>query len=155
MNRITQCLHGKGTVSAVMNHGTAICQARVPRILRDRKGRLSSGTSPTAATFPAPTATAARPRTARYKGELSTTEALAFIDNLAIAGIPLVIFTGGEPSVPPISRQLADHSREAGISTALSTNGTLITDEVAGKIKACGIEGAGSRLTGQPRRKPS
>ena len=88
----------------------------------------------------------------QIQGELSTTEALAFIDNLAAAGIPLVIFTGGEPLVRPDIWQLADHSREAGIKTALSTNGTLITDEVAGRSRPAGSSTQGSRLTGQPHK---
>jgi radical SAM protein with 4Fe4S-binding SPASM domain len=147
MNRITQCLHGKGTVSAVMKHRHGDVPARYlafsgmrrPVVFWNLTDRCnlacthcysrSAPDSPTA-------------------GELSTTEALAFIDDLAAAGIPLVIFTGGEPLVRPDIWQLAEHCREVGIKTALSTNGTLITDEVAGKIKAAGIEYAGISLDG-------
>ncbi len=147
MNRITQCLHGKGTVSAVMKHRHGDMPARYlafsgmrrPVVFWNLTDRCNlSCTHCYSRSAPdSPT-----------QGELSTTEALAFIDDLAAAGIPLVIFTGGEPLVRPDIWQLADHCREAGIKTALSTNGTLITDEVAGKIKACGIEYAGISLDG-------
>ena len=33
----------------------------------------------------------------RYEGELTTEEALAFIDDLAAFNVPVILFTGGEP----------------------------------------------------------
>ena len=78
----------------------------------------------------------------------TTAEARTFIDDLAASNVPLVIFTGGEPLVRPDIWELAEYSRENGIKTALSTNGTLITDEVAKKIKHSGIEYAGISLDG-------
>lgn len=80
--------------------------------------------------------------------ELTTAEAHAFIDDLSAAGVPLVIFTGGEPIARPDLWELAEHCREKGITTALSTNGTLITEEIAGKIARSGIEYAGISLDG-------
>jgi radical SAM protein with 4Fe4S-binding SPASM domain len=147
MNRITQCLHGKGTVSAVMKHRHGDVPARYlafsgmrrPVVFWNLTDRCNlacmhcySRSAPDSPT----------------QGELSTPEALAFIDDMAAAGIPLVIFTGGEPLVRPDIWQIAEHCRDKGIKTALSTNGTLITDEVAAKIKACGIEYAGISLDG-------
>lgn len=147
MNRITQCLHGKGTVSAVMKHRHGEMPARYlafsgmrrPVVFWNLTDRCNlSCTHCYSRSAPdSPT-----------NGELSTREALAFIDNLAASGIPLVIFTGGEPLVRPDIWELAEHCRDLGIKTALSTNGTLITDEVAGKIKASGIEYAGISLDG-------
>jgi radical SAM protein with 4Fe4S-binding SPASM domain len=81
-------------------------------------------------------------------GELTTAEARAFIDDLAASKIPLVIFTGGEPLVRPEIWELAEYCRENGIKTALSTNGTLISDDVAKKIKQSGIEYVGISLDG-------
>ncbi len=80
--------------------------------------------------------------------ELTTAEALAFIDDLAVSGVPLVIFTGGEPLLRADLWELADYCRSKRIKTALSTNGSLITADVAQKIKACGIEYAGISLDG-------
>jgi Fe-coproporphyrin III synthase len=147
MNRITQCLHGKGTVSAVMKHRHGEMPARYlafsgmrrPVVFWNLTDRCNlscthcySRSAPDRSTV----------------DELSTREALAFIDDLAASGIPLVIFTGGEPLVRPDIWELAKHCRDLGIKTALSTNGTLITDEIAGKIKTSGIEYAGISLDG-------
>jgi radical SAM protein with 4Fe4S-binding SPASM domain len=82
------------------------------------------------------------------EGELTTAEALAVIDDLAGMGVPLILFTGGEPLVREDLWDLACHARGRGLKMALSTNGTLITPEVARKIKACGIEYAGISLDG-------
>jgi radical SAM protein with 4Fe4S-binding SPASM domain len=84
----------------------------------------------------------------QISGELTTGEARAFIDDLAAAKIPLVIFTGGEPLVRPDIWELAEYCREKGIKTALSTNGTLVNGDVAKKIKQSGIEYAGISLDG-------
>jgi len=147
MNRITQCLHGKGTVSALMKHRhgempsryLAFSGMRRPVVFWNLTDRCNlSCTHCYSRSAPdSPT-----------NGELSTREALAFIDDLAASGIPLVIFTGGEPLVRPDIWELAEHCRDRGIKTALSTNGTLISDDVAGKIKASGIEYAGISLDG-------
>lgn len=80
--------------------------------------------------------------------ELSLAEAHAFIADLAEIKIPLLMFTGGEPLVRPDFWDLAGYAKECGITTAISSNGTLITKEIAGKIKDCGIEYAGISLDG-------
>lgn len=149
MNRITQCLHGRGTVSAVMKHRhgkgavpsqyLAFSGMRRPVVFWNLTDRCNlSCTHCYSASGPeSPTG-----------GELTTAEARAFIDDLAAAGIPLVIFTGGEPLVRSDLWELAEYCRAKGIKTALSTNGTLITGEVARKIKDSGIEYAGISLDG-------
>jgi len=147
MNRITQCLHGKGTVSAVMKHRhgdvpsryLAFSGMRRPVVFWNLTDRCNLACTHCYSRSGPDNPTA---------GELSTAQALAFIDDMATAGIPLVIFTGGEPLVRPDIWQLAERCREKGIKTALSTNGTLITDEVAAGIKAGGIEYAGISLDG-------
>jgi radical SAM protein with 4Fe4S-binding SPASM domain len=82
------------------------------------------------------------------EGELTTAEALDLIDDLAGMGIPLVLFTGGEPLMREDIWELARHARKKGIKMALSTNGTLITPEVACRIRESGIEYAGISLDG-------
>jgi len=149
MNRITQCLHGRGTVSAVMKHRhgsgevpaqyLAFSGMRRPVVFWNITNRCNlSCTHCYSRSDPS----------APVSGELSTTEALAFIDDLARAKIPLVIFTGGEPLVREDIWDLARHCRERGIHTALSTNGTLIDDRMAAKIRESGIAYAGISLDG-------
>ncbi len=149
MNRITQCLHGKGTVSAVMKHRQengpvpsrylAFTGVRRPVVFWNLTDRCNLACSHCYSR--------SGPECV-YGDELTTAEARAFIDDLAVAKVPLVIFTGGEPLVRPDIWDLAGYCRQNGIKTALSTNGTLITDRVAEKIKTSGIEYAGISLDG-------
>jgi radical SAM protein with 4Fe4S-binding SPASM domain len=80
--------------------------------------------------------------------ELTTPEALGVIDDLAGMGVPLILFTGGEPLMREDIWDLARHARGRGLKMALSTNGTLITPEIARRIRDCGIEYAGISLDG-------
>ena len=80
--------------------------------------------------------------------ELSTEEAQAFIEDLAQMKIPLLLFTGGEPLMRRDFWELTGHATAHGLKTALSTNGTLITHEVAARIKESGIEYVGISLDG-------
>jgi len=82
------------------------------------------------------------------EGELTTAEALGVIDDLADMGVPLILFTGGEPLMRADIWELATHARSRGLKMALSTNGTLITPDIARRIKESGIEYAGISLDG-------
>jgi radical SAM protein with 4Fe4S-binding SPASM domain len=148
VNRITQCLHGRGTVSAVMKHRhsgavpskyLAFAGMRRPVVFWNLTDRCNLSCTHCYSTSGPQSPT---------EGELTTAEARAFIDDLAASGVPLVIFTGGEPLIRPDIWELARYCRQRGIKTALSTNGTLITEEVAGKIRESGIEYAGISLDG-------
>ena len=79
---------------------------------------------------------------------LSTEEGKAFIRDLADFGVPVVLFSGGEPLLREDIFDLADFAREQGIRTVLSTNGTLITKEVADRIRDVGFAEAGISLDG-------
>ena len=83
-----------------------------------------------------------------YADELSTAEARAFIDDLAEFGAPVLLFSGGEPLVRPDVLALAAYAREKGLRPVLSTNGTLITREVAIRIKEAGVGYVGISLDG-------
>jgi len=72
------------------------------------------------------------------KAELSTDEALAFIDQVAPEK-PMIIFSGGEPLLRPDLFELAEYAREQGIRISLATNGTLLFPEMVGKIKKAGF----------------
>ncbi len=81
-------------------------------------------------------------------GELTTEEAMQVIDDLGGMGVPLILFSGGEPLLRKDIWNLARHARDRGLKMALSTNGTLITPDIAGRIRECGIEYAGISLDG-------
>ena len=65
----------------------------------------------------------------------TTEEALRLIDEMAEIRIPLTIMSGGEPLMRRDFFELASYARIKGIKLALSTNGTLITESVAKKLK--------------------
>lgn len=84
----------------------------------------------------------------KYQGELTTTEAKQFIDDLAEFKVPVLLFSGGEPLMRPDFFELAAYTVSKGIRPTLSTNGTLITREVAQKIKDIGVGYVGISLDG-------
>ena len=84
----------------------------------------------------------------KYDGELTTEEAKRFIDCLAEFRVPVLLFSGGEPLIRPDFFELAEYARDLGVRPTLSTNGTLITREVAQRIKDLGVGYVGISLDG-------
>ena len=84
----------------------------------------------------------------RYEGELSTEEARTMIDDLAGFGVPVLLFSGGEPLMRKDMLQLAAYAGEKGIRPVISTNGTLITRQKADEIVAAGVAYVGISLDG-------
>jgi 12,18-didecarboxysiroheme deacetylase len=85
-----------------------------------------------------------------YSGELTTEEGFALIDDLAQYGSPVLLFSGGEPLMRPDIYELIGHARSRGMRAVLSTNGTLITKEVARKLKDLDLSYVGVSLDGMP-----
>ena len=81
-------------------------------------------------------------------GEMDTSAGRAFIRDLADFGVPVILFSGGEPLLRKDLFLLASQARECGIRIALSTNGTLITDRLASQIKKLGFAEVGISLDG-------
>ena len=84
----------------------------------------------------------------KYQNELTTEEAKAFIDDLADFHVPVLLFSGGEPLIRPDFFELAEYAQKKGVRPTLSTNGTLITREVAARIKEIGVGYVGISLDG-------
>ena len=84
----------------------------------------------------------------KYEGELTTEEAKRFIDDLAEFRVPVLLFSGGEPLIRADFFELAEYARDKGVRPTLSTNGTLITREVAQRIKDLGVGYVGISLDG-------
>jgi radical SAM protein with 4Fe4S-binding SPASM domain len=72
--------------------------------------------------------------------ELNTEEAKRLIDELADAGVVIIAFSGGEPLMRKDFFEVADHARKNGIYVALASNGTLITREMASRLRDTGVE---------------
>ncbi|MFQ6099090.1 MAG: radical SAM protein, partial [Armatimonadota bacterium] len=83
-----------------------------------------------------------------YQGELTTDEGKALIRDLADFGVPALLFSGGEPLMRKDVFELASYARQLGVRPTLSTNGTLITPEVARRIKDAGFTYVGISLDG-------
>jgi radical SAM protein with 4Fe4S-binding SPASM domain len=81
-------------------------------------------------------------------GILTTEQARAFINDLAEFGVPVILFSGGEPLLRKDILELASFAKERGIRTALSTNGTLIAAETADKLKDASFAEVGISLDG-------
>ncbi|HOJ52758.1 MAG TPA: radical SAM protein [Syntrophales bacterium] len=72
--------------------------------------------------------------------ELSTEEGKRLIDMLAEEDeFRTLVFTGGEPLVRPDIFELLAHAKKAGLKNIIATNGTLIDEEMAFKLKENGV----------------
>lgn len=78
--------------------------------------------------------------------ELSTGEARQLIKEIKTAGFRIMIFSGGEPLMRPDIYELGAFATEQGLRVVMGTNGSLITPEVAGKMKDSGFMAAGVSL---------
>ncbi len=84
----------------------------------------------------------------RTPGEMNTAAGKAFIRDLADFGVPVILFSGGEPLLREDLFELASFAMEQGIRVALSTNGTLITKTIAKKASSVGFAEVGISLDG-------
>jgi putative heme d1 biosynthesis radical SAM protein NirJ2 len=75
--------------------------------------------------------------------ELGTGEARVMIDQIARAGFKIMIFSGGEPLLRPDIFELVAHAASRGLRPVFGSNGTLITAEVAARLKECGAAAMG------------
>ncbi|MBW1747067.1 MAG: 12,18-didecarboxysiroheme deacetylase, partial [Deltaproteobacteria bacterium] len=83
-----------------------------------------------------------------FDNELSTTEGKNLIDDLAEFGVPVILFSGGEPLVRKDLPELADYAVKKGMRAVISTNGTLITPQTARTLKDIGLSYVGISLDG-------
>jgi heme b synthase len=74
-----------------------------------------------------------------YANELSTEECYRLIDHIVEIGKPVLILSGGEPLLRRDIFQIAGYAVGKGLRVAMGTNGTLITEEIAAKLKAVPI----------------
>lgn len=79
----------------------------------------------------------------KQENELSTSEAFTMIDQIAKAGFKIMIFSGGEPLLRPDIFDLVAYATSKGLRPVFGTNGILITEEVAHRLKECGAMAMG------------
>lgn len=83
-----------------------------------------------------------------YEDELSTEEAKALIKDLVEMKAPVLLFSGGEPLIRKDIFELGKLAFDQGLRPVISSNGTLIDDEVAKKIKEAGFQYVGISIDG-------
>ena len=82
------------------------------------------------------------------EGELTNEEGRLLIDDLADFGVPVILFSGGEPLVRPDLVDLARYAVKKGIRAVISTNGTLISGDKAKELRDIGLSYVGVSLDG-------
>ena len=85
--------------------------------------------------------------------ELSTEEAKTLLEQIARAGFKIMIFSGGEPLIRPDILELVSYATSLGLRSVFGTNGTLITLEMAQKLKDAGAMGMGISLDSMDKKK--
>ncbi len=75
----------------------------------------------------------------KLEDELTTQEAKALIDQIHQVSSPLLILSGGEPLLRPDIFELIEYGSKKGLKMGLGSNGYLIDDSVAKKLKDAGI----------------
>jgi radical SAM protein with 4Fe4S-binding SPASM domain len=80
----------------------------------------------------------ARPRD--YTDELTTEEGKRLINQICEVSHPLLILSGGEPLLRRDIYELIEYGTQKGLRMGLGSNGALIDDSVAKKLKQSGIK---------------
>jgi 12,18-didecarboxysiroheme deacetylase len=81
--------------------------------------------------------------------ELALEEVKRVIDDLADFGVPVILFSGGEPLLRPDLPQMVDYAAKKGIRTVISTNGTLLTEKMIRAFDRIDISYIGISLDGK------
>ena len=71
--------------------------------------------------------------------ELTTSESKKLMDQISQVSRPLLILSGGEPLLRPDIFELIEYGAAKGLKMGLGSNGSLIDEAIARKLKAAGI----------------
>ncbi|CAH2212024.1 radical SAM/SPASM domain-containing protein [Tepidibacter aestuarii] len=80
--------------------------------------------------------------------ELTFEQIKKVVDDLATINVPVILLSGGEPLMRENIFEIIEYIKSKGINVSLSTNGSLITKDVARKLKNLGIGYVGISLDG-------
>jgi heme d1 biosynthesis radical SAM protein NirJ len=83
-----------------------------------------------------------------FPGELTTADVLHVMDDLKAFGVPVLILSGGEPLMRRDIFAISSRAKGLGFYVGLSTNGTLIDDALADRIRDVGFDYVGVSLDG-------
>jgi len=75
-----------------------------------------------------------------YENELTTEESFQLLDNIATFASPIIILTGGEPLLRQDIFEIAEYGNRKGFRMTMAVNGTLLTSELALRMKKVGIQ---------------
>src|SRR4051812_32160476 len=74
------------------------------------------------------------------KQDLTTEQSKQLIRSLPETGKPILVFSGGEPLMRPDVFELAEEATRVDIPIALATNGTIMNEQVAAKVRDTGFK---------------
>lgn len=83
-----------------------------------------------------------------FPGELTTNEVFKVMEDLKAFGVPVLIFSGGEPLMRPDIFEISHHAKDMGFYVGLSSNGTLITEDNIQDIVDVGYNYVGVSIDG-------
>jgi 12,18-didecarboxysiroheme deacetylase len=86
-----------------------------------------------------------------FDNELTTEEGKNLIDDLSQYKVPVLLLSGGEPTIRKDLPELAAYAIEKGMRAVISTNGTLITQQMARVLKDIGLSYVGISLDGMEK----
>jgi heme b synthase len=81
-----------------------------------------------------------------YANELTTAECFSLVDQILEVGHPIIILTGGEPLARSDVMEIGRYAVNNGLRVVMGTNGTLITEEMAAKLKEVPVSRLGISL---------
>jgi sulfatase maturation enzyme AslB (radical SAM superfamily) len=85
--------------------------------------------------------------------ELTTAEGKRFLDDVAAVGdIRMIVITGGEPLLRKDIFELVEYAGKLGLSIIFSTNGTLLTPDIAKDLVKLGVANFSISLDGSAMR---
>jgi radical SAM protein with 4Fe4S-binding SPASM domain len=85
---------------------------------------------------------------ARRDAELDIAQSKKFLAGAVEINAPVVLFSGGEPLLRPDLFELLAEAKRLGLRTVISTNGTLIDEQTAAKLKDASLSYVGISLDG-------
>ncbi len=91
----------------------------------------------------------------RLLGELSNIQRAAIIEDLCIAGVQEIRFTGGEPLAVRAVFDFISQIREVGLRASIGTNGALINGNVAKRLASAGLNAAITSIDGMEEKHDS
>ncbi|MGB9887383.1 MAG: radical SAM protein [Moorellales bacterium] len=74
-----------------------------------------------------------------WEDELSLEEQIRIVEELAANDVPMLAFSGGEPLLNPNFWPVAERAARLGFYVSVATNGTLVTPEVAQRLREVGV----------------